>query len=190
MIRIPINLASEPFRRDRPVLVASVAGSIALVVSLVVLMLMAVNERHMNADTRDTLDRLNTQLADLNRQQSTVEATLRRPENAAVLERSLLLNTLLLRKGISWTRIFEDLEKVTPHNVRLILVRLPQIDAQNQVLLDMQVGAQSPQPVIEFLKKLESSPLFGPVTESSALPPSQNDPLYRYRVSVSYAQKL
>ena len=33
-----------------------------------------------------------------------------------------------------------------PPNVRLIQVRLPQIDSRNQVLLDMVIGAQSPEP--------------------------------------------
>jgi hypothetical protein len=79
---------------------------------------------------------------------------------------------------------------VIPHNVRLIYVRLPQIDSNNQVMLDMVVGAQSPEPVVEFLRKLEGSPMFGPNTVSTFLPPGQNEPLWRYRVSVSYAQKL
>ena len=61
-----------------------------------------------------------------------------------VLERSLLLNTLIERKSISWTKIFADLEGVMPDNVRLIQVRLPQINSRNEVLLDMVVGAQGP----------------------------------------------
>ena len=75
-------------------------------------------------------------------------------------------------------------------SIRLIQVRLPQIDSQNQVLLDMVVGAQGPAPVIDFLRKLQESPRFGPATVHTSLPPSDTEPLYRYRVSVSYAQKL
>ena len=56
---------------------------------------------------------------------------LRKPENAEVLERSVFLNALLVRKGISWTRIFADLEKVLPHNVRIIQIH-PSVDAQNR----------------------------------------------------------
>jgi hypothetical protein len=74
--------------------------------------------------------------------------------------------------------------------VRLIQVRLPQINSRNEVLLDMVVGAQEPEPVITFLKKLQTSPRFGPATVHNSVPPSDNDPLYRYRVSVNYAQKL
>ena len=107
-----------------------------------------------------------------------------------MLERSLLLNTLIARKSISWTRIFSDLESVMPYDVRLISVRLPAIVSQNEVLLDMVVGAKDPGAVIGFFKKLEESPLFGPIEGHSSLPPANNDPLFKYRVTVNYAQKL
>ena len=123
-------------------------------------------------------------------EQTKLDETLRQPANAVVLERSLLLNTLLERKSISWTKVFSDLEGVMPPSVRLISIRLPQINSQNEVLLDMVVGAKDPGPVVEFLKKLEESPRFGTIEGHSVLPPSENEPLYRYRVSVNYAQKL
>ena len=100
------------------------------------------------------------------------------------------INTLLERKSIAWTKIYSDLGTVLPFNVKLIQVRLPQIDSRNRVSLDMIVGAQEPAAVIDFLKRLQESPLFGPMTLHSTQPPTQNEPLYRYRVSVNYAQKL
>jgi type IV pilus assembly protein PilN len=66
----------------------------------------------------------------------------------------------------------------------------PYLTANNEVQLDMVVGAQSPDPVIDLLKRLERSPAFGATSLLSSSPPTQNEPLYRYRVSVSYAQKL
>ena len=41
-----------------------------------------------------------------------MENVLRQPQNAEVLDRSVFLNDLLMRKGVSWTRIFSDLENV------------------------------------------------------------------------------
>ena len=106
-----------------------------------------------------------------------------------MLERSLFLNALLYRKGISWTRIFADLEKVVPYNVRIMAIR-PSMTGQNQVSLDMTVGSETPVAVIELLKNLEGSPSFGAVYSHSLLPPTQTDKLYRCRVSVNYVQKL
>ena len=58
------------------------------------------------------------------------------------------------------------------------------------MVLNLQVGAESPEPVIQFYKALESSDLFGGVTQNIYTPPSQAEPLYRYRFTVNYAQKL
>ncbi len=153
-IHVPINLASEPFQRDRPMLVG--LGALAAVGALLLAYQVTaiVSERGQAADTRRTIDRLNAQMQTVTSEQAKLNATLRLPENAEVLERSLFLNTLIERKAISWTKIFADLEKVLPYNVRLVSVRLPEVDSDNAVLLDMFVGAKEVQPVLDFLKRL------------------------------------
>jgi Tfp pilus assembly protein PilN len=189
-MRIPINLASEPFRKDRPLVAASGALAVVLVFLLAGLGYLILSERTRMAETRREIARLSEQADKMSREEAQMDGILRQPDNAEVLERSLLLNALVDRKSISWTRIFADLESVMPYSVRLIQVRLPQINTRNQVSLDMTVGATDPGPVIQFMKRLEASPLFGPATLHSSLPPSQNEPLYRFRISVDYAQKL
>jgi len=187
-MRISVNLASQPFRRDRAVLVASGAVGVVLIVLLVILLSLNRIESGQVADTRNEIARLEAKLRNV-AEQSREDAILRRPENAEVFERSLFLNALLYRKGISWTKIFADLEKVVPYNVRIMTIR-PSVTPQNQISLDMIIGTETPGPVIEMLKNLESSPRFGAVYSHSLLPPTQNDKLYRCRLSVNYAQSL
>jgi type IV pilus assembly protein PilN len=189
-MRIHINLASEPFRRDRPMLVASSICAVVLMALLGVLVFLIVSERGRQTDTRAAVAKLNSELRAISEEQAKLDGTLRQPMNAEVLERSLLLNTLVQRKAISWTKLFSDIEGVLPNNVRLIQVRLPQVNARNEVTLDMEVGTQNPGQMIEFLKRLQDSPLFGPTSTPRTSPPTQNEPLWRYRVMVSYAQKL
>jgi len=189
-LRVPINLASEPFRRDRPLLVGSAVLAVALTLLLIYQVLTIVSERRQAADIRIAIDRQSAQLRSIAAQQGKLNATLRMPVNSEVMERSLFLNTLIQRKAISWTRIFADLEKVMPYNVKLVSVRLPEVDQNNQVLLDMVVGAQTVPPILELFKKLEDSPQFGNTSVQSSAPPSQTDPFYRYHVTVTYAQKL
>lgn len=188
-MRIPVNLASEPFRKDRPMFVASAAVSVLLCGLLAVLISLSIAERNRAAQSRAEMDRVDAQLRQLSVEQGQLEAFLRKPENADVLEKSQFINALLMRKGVSWTKIFQDLETVMPHNVRLVNVR-PQLNGPNDLILDMTVAAQSSEPVVQLLMNLEKSPLFGTTTIHSWLPPGQTEPLYRYRVSVSYAQKL
>jgi hypothetical protein len=172
------------------VLVGSAALASVLGLVLIYQLVTVVSERHQAADIRIAIEQQNSRLKSIAAQQAKLNATLHRPENAEVLERSLFLNTLIDRKAISWTRIFADLEKVMPYNVRLVSVRLPAVDSNNQVLLDMVVGARDVPPILDLLKRLEGSPQFGPTSVQSSAPPSQTDPLYRYHVTVSYAQKL
>jgi Tfp pilus assembly protein PilN len=188
-MRIPVNLASQPFRRDRAMLVASGVAAVLLTALLVFLISLNSLESGQVADTRRQIARLELQIRTLAAEQAREDATLRKPENAEVLERSLLLNALLYRKGISWTRIFADLEKVVPYNVRIMAIR-PSVVGPNQISLDMTIGSETPLPVIELMKNLESSPLFGAVYSHSWLPPTQTEKLYRCRVSVNYAQNL
>ena len=188
-MKIPINLASQPFRRDRAVLAGTIALSLVLVGTLGALIALILADRAQLADVRSDVDRLNRQIRAATTEQGRLDAVLRRPENAEVLERSVFLNALLYRKGISWTRIFADLEKTVPYNVKVLAIR-PSVNSDNQVMLDMTVGADSPEPVIQLYKALEESALFGSVVEHSSLPPTQSDPLYRYRITVIYAQKL
>jgi type IV pilus assembly protein PilN len=188
-MKVAINLATQPFRRDRPILVAAGVLSALLLVLLGGLVYLAVAERGELADARRNVDQLQRRLRAAAVEQQKLDAVLRQPENAEVLERSLFLNALLYRKGISWTRILSDLEKVVPHNVRIISIH-PTLNSQNKVMLDMRVGSETPEPVIVFLKRLEESPLFGQVYNHSSAPPSQSDPMWKYNVSVNYAQKL
>jgi hypothetical protein len=188
-MKIPVNLSSEPFRRDRPMVVGTVAVSLMLVILLGIFTSLAIGERNRARETRQAIAKITQQLRTMSNEQNQLEAVLRKPEDAEVLDRSVFVNTLIQRKGISWTRIFSDLEKVMPHDVRLVSVR-PQLNGPNDLFLEMDLGAPSPDSVVNFLMQLESSPLFGSTTIRSSRPPSQTDPLYRYTVSVSYAQKL
>ena len=170
-------------------LIGSAAAGILLFALLCLLVTLNVMDRNRLASTRGEIARINGQLRTIAIEQAKLDAVLRRPENAQVLDRSLFLNGLLYRKGISWTKIFADLEAILPYNVRVISIR-PSVNAQNQIVLEMSVGAEQTEPLLQLLMKLENSESFGHTSVSSILPPSQSEPLYRYRVNVNYAQKL
>jgi len=189
-MRIPINLASEPFRRDRPMLVASGVSAVALMALLGLLVFLIFNGRARARENRVGVAQLSAQVDAASQEQIQIDQVLRQPANAQVFQRSLMFNALVERKSISWTRIFGDLEGVMPYNVLLIQVRLPQINSRQEVSLDMTVGAKDPFAVEDFMDKLAKSPLFGPVQLQNWDPPSQTQPLYQYRLNINYAQKL
>jgi len=188
-MRIPINLAREPFRKDRLVFVSSAVAGLVMLLSLVYLTAIGVSQRAESRKTRTELEVVNRQVAGMQAEQVRLDAQLRQPVNAIVLDRSLLINDIIRRKSISWTKIFSDLETVLPPNVRVSSIR-PQVNAKDQLSLDMTVESETPEPVIAFIIRLEGSDVFGSVENSTGTPPTQNDPYYHYRLSVNYAQKL
>src|SRR5262245_37855076 len=99
-MNISINLASEPFRRDRPLLIGSAAAGILLFALLCLLITLNVMDRNRLASTRGEIEQINRQLRAVAIEQAKLDAVLRRPENAQVLDRSLFLNGLIYRKGI------------------------------------------------------------------------------------------
>jgi type IV pilus assembly protein PilN len=188
-MKIPINLASQPFRRDRAMFLASLGVSLLLVATLGALLYLARADRAERAEVSREVDRLRARVSAASANQSRLESVLRQPVNAQVVERSVFLNDLIYHKSISWSRLFSDLEQTVPGSVQILSLH-PTVDNDNQVTLDMTVGAQSPLALIELLKALEESPRFGKVYNHSMLPPTQAEPLNRCRITVNYAQKL
>jgi type IV pilus assembly protein PilN len=170
-------------------LVGSAFTAVLLLGLLVFLVFLAVTERRQTRDTQAMLTRVNRQLTVIHNEQAKLDASMRQPGNEIVLDRSVLLNTLIRRKAISWTKIFEDLDSVCPHNVRILAIR-PTINAQGGLLLDMQAAADATEPILAFMRKLEGSDVFGSVAPSGFTPPSQTNPFVRYQLTVNYAQKL
>jgi len=188
-MRVPINLSTEPFRHDRAAVVVSSICSVLLVGLLGMMLFLILGERSRAAESRESVAALRRQLSAAAVEQAQLDATLRQPMNAEVLQQSVFLNTLIQRKSISWARLLSDVGGVLPGGVRLVQIRLPQVNSRNEVTLDMEAGAQQTSQAIDFTKRLENSPLFGSATLLRSDPPSQNEPLYRYRLTVSYGQK-
>ena len=105
------------------------------------------------------------------------------------LERTAFLNELLVRKGVSWTRTFLDLEVVLPPSVRMLTIQ-PEVARGDTIRLDMTVSAKAPADFIEFLKTLEGSELFRAPAVRGGVPPSDGDPTFRYQLTVEYEQQL
>jgi hypothetical protein len=190
-----INIASSPFQRERAQNAVLAAACGALACSLLVLIALILYSRSRAADMRHVIDSENTALKRLQAEEARYSGVLSKPQNADVFAWSVLLNELIARRGVSWVQVFKDLSTVMPSNMRLVGIRLPQVAAEensgtNRVQLDMVVAADQANTVVDLLKALQQSDLFGPATVMTQAPPTQNDPMCKFRVLVAYAQKL
>ena len=63
---------------------------------------------------RGLIEQRQQQIAARDQQRAKAEETLNLPANRGTRDRAQFLNDLFLRKAFSWTRVFEDLERVMP----------------------------------------------------------------------------
>jgi type IV pilus assembly protein PilN len=190
-----INLASQPFRRERAQNIVLALVCVGLVCSSLLGLSLIFSARRHAEDIRREISTEQAELQKLRQDEGGFAAFLAKPDNSDVFSRNVFLNELIARRAVSWTVVFRDLEKTLPANMRLEGLRLPQVSGQdstgtNRVLLDMIVGTAQPETFIELLKRLQQSPLFGAAQVLGQQPPTQNDPLFKFRVTVAYAQKL
>ena len=190
-----INLATQPFRRERAQNAALAGACIVLVFSLAALATLILHARGQAADLRQVINRQQAELGRIQQTGAQYSSVLNKPGNAGVFSESVLLNELIARRSVSWTRVFEDLGTVLPTNVRLLSIRLPQVAAdektgRDRVQLDMWVGTEQPRAFITLMKNLSGSKLFGDASMMTQAPPTQNDPLFKLRLTVAYAQHL
>ncbi len=190
-----INLASSPFTAERARTAGVLAACAVLTLSLLTFTGLILGERHQASALRKVIDTQRTAMRSLQQEQARLTGILAKPENADVFSKSVFLNELISRRAVSWTRVFEDLQPVLPYNVRLVSVHLPQVPpsdtaATNHLQLDMVVGTERPEAAVELLSRLIASPLFGAARLVNQQPPTQNDPQFRYRISVAYVQKF
>jgi type IV pilus assembly protein PilN len=188
-MKIPINIASQPFRRDRPMVAAYIAISALLAIMLAALVIFIQQNGQQLVGMHQDIARLNRQIHTVSIERTRLDGIMRQPQNSSVLEWSVLINTMIYQKAISWSLLFADLEKTLPYDVKVVALH-PQVDTLNHVKLDITLGADKLGSIVLAVLALEHSPAFGAVKPGSTFPPTQAEPLYRYRFTVNYAQKL
>jgi type IV pilus assembly protein PilN len=169
-MRFSINLASEPYENLRPLRSAvALLALLAVVLSLT----LAWKAQHNRRETRvlaEQSDRLDRDLVNLRREQGDLTQKLLRPEVQTIRDRSNFLNSLIIRKSLSWSQLFMDLEKVLPDQVQVATIR-PSHNESAQAQVNLTVLSMTVAPLVEFLKNLESSPQFAkPVVNGQRYP--------------------
>ncbi len=188
-MRVDLNLAGRPFGRSRLFwLLAGLGGALAGWAALWLITTFVMN-RDPSPELAAAEQRLEAQLQQVSAEEATLRSQLGTPETMDVYDRSHFLNQLLVRKGISWTRTFRDIETTLPPRVLMMQLR-PAVTEENQVELEMQVGAETPGDFIELLKALEGAEMFQAPEVRGYNPPNENMPYHRYQLTVRYDQQL
>lgn len=110
-------------------------------------------------DVNASIATLRTEITQLDRERQQGIDLLNRPENRDVTSQSRFLNQVIARKAFSWTRVFEDLERMMPPRLHVVSLQ-PELDVNNQLRLRLMVAGDSRDRAVELIRRMEDSPTF------------------------------
>ncbi len=158
-MKLDLNLSTQPFPAYRLINIALVAVLVVLAVvsgwqarGFIRYSKLARSIRTQEQESRVEAEALGKQVAEL-------ESRIDRPESAAKLREIDFLNHLILRKSLSWTKLFGILEEMVPESVHLTSLA-PDIGQNGTVTIRLGIRGRSIADVTKFVERVEQSPLF------------------------------
>ena len=158
-MKIAVNLASRPYE-DEGQFYGRWGTALALTVLFTAFMVF-ISIRHYQSSQREweSARQAQDKLVELKRESAQAQQILARPENRGTRDESQFLNSAILRKSFSWTKLMEDMEKVMPAGLRVTAIA-PVVDQRNRFVLKMQVEGENRDTAVELLRNMEKSAHF------------------------------
>ena len=158
-MRLDINLATHPYEDAREFWARWGLGVGLLGVLTLVLITLAVHGWVKAGRDRQSIRHLQQQIEEKDRERAQAQAFLELDINRSTRDQSQFLNGLIQRKAFSWTRVFEDLERVMPTSLHVVSLK-PELSDQNQLELEMKVAGDNRASAIELVHRMEGSTHF------------------------------
>ncbi len=187
-MRVEINLASRKYEdvqqfffRWRTTLVA-LAGLTALLAALA-----AWSHVRLEKSGRE-IKALEQKVATLQKQRDDLIAIDNRPENRAVNEQKTFWNAQIAKRNLSWTQLFNDLQKIMPNRAFLNSVQ-PELTRDNRLKLKIVIAGEKQDDARELQKRMEDSVRFhAPHIESEEFHKSERNapPLWKFGIETDY----
>jgi type IV pilus assembly protein PilN len=158
-MRVDINLATRPYEDSSSMWLRWGGALAALSLFTLVLVYMVIAGWVAARKDRSLIAQREEQIAARDQEKTRAEGILNLPENRSTRDRSQFLNELFRRKAFSWTRVFEDLERVMPARLHLVSIQ-PATASDNQLEFKLVVAGESRDRALELVRKMESSQRF------------------------------
>lgn len=176
-MRLDINLATTPYE-DASRFWMRWGGMLAgLSVVTLALVFAAAAGWVSAAKDRNLIRQCQEQISARDKQRQDAVTLLNLPENTSTRDRSQFLNDQFARKAFSWTKVFEDLERVMPAHLHVVSIQ-PELSLDHQLSLKLVVAGESRDRAIELVRNMEDSQRFQQpqiVTENFAVQQNPGD---------------
>ncbi len=158
-MRVDINLATQPYEDSGPLWLRW-GGALAVLGLFTLILVYSVFSGWAAArKDRSLIHERQQQIAQRDQEKAKAEETLNLPANRSTRDRSLYLNDLFRRKAFSWTKVFEDLERVMPPRLHVVSIQ-PAMTSDNQLAIKLVVAGESRERALELVRKMEGSQRF------------------------------
>jgi len=121
-MRVDINLATRPYEDAKEFWARWGLGVGLLGLLTLVLIGLAVHGWVKAGRDRQSIRHLEQQIDEKDRERAQAQAFLAMDINRSTRDQSQFLNGLIQRKAFSWTRVFEDLERVMPASLHEMIM--------------------------------------------------------------------
>jgi Tfp pilus assembly protein PilN len=158
-MRIDINLATQPYQDSGRFWRYWGSGLVLLGLATALLVYMAATGFMRAGHDRQQIRSLQAEIAAYDQEKAQSEAILNEPQNRTMREQSRFINDLIARKAFSWTRVFEDLERVMPAHLRVVSIH-PDVSGENSAEIKLLVGGDSREQALDLIRKMENSKRF------------------------------
>src|SRR5579863_5353357 len=138
-MRVDINLATQPYEDARRFWLRSGGALVALGILTLLLLSMTVNGWLGARKDRQLMRRYDDQSAARDKERADAMALLNLPQNSTTRDRSQFLNDLFQRKEFSWTKSFEDLERLMPPRLHVVSIQ-PHLSPDNALEIKLIVA--------------------------------------------------
>lgn len=187
-MRFNINLASQKYEDVRRFykLWSIAIGSLA-VLAVVLIAFVIVNYSGAQKSNQH-IKELQTKMNTLQKERSEAEAIANAPQNHDVTAQKNYWNKQIYRRQLSWTQLFNDLQKIMPARAYLTAVH-PELTADNRLRLNLTIKGDSYSNGLELVQKMEKSERFrGTQINSQAIEKEQRSTaqLYKFEIVTYY----
>lgn len=160
-----LNLADKPFvNMSAPWLAISLLAAVTvLLLALNVYVLTGLSGH--NGETSETISMMNTEMDAMRQEINDIDVQLKDFNPAQIRREVTRVNDLIIRRTLSWSKLFDTLEQLAPAELRMVRIS-PRISG-GELQLSFRVVVPRQEVIRNFITALEDSPQFDDVRLSS-----------------------
>jgi Tfp pilus assembly protein PilN len=158
-MKLGINLSPVPFVNYRPYYLAFFfLFSGALITSFLTGFSVYSSLVKVNPEKRE-IAKLKLDISHIERKINYYNLVLGRKDLVSLSKEVSRVNSLIRRRAILWSALFSELERILPSEMMIISI-VPRGQEEGGIMMELHLLARSYPPLLEFISRLEDSPLF------------------------------